>query len=225
MAAHHMRRLGHPTAQETPIGADGGIDVLASDAIAQVKHRQGYTGRPDLQRLVGARGRNHNLELWFFSMSGYSRQAVQYASEMDIQLFTYDQLGTLSAHTPQTQANFDRASKRRKRWGTTGTPGETPPRKAPRAAPIAPKSERTPGKVAGILAAFFWLACASNALLLLSGTLRDPDWFVGVANLILAISLTALSERQRQNGHRGSRSSSGPSQSIIIVQDPPKIGR
>lgn len=98
MAAYRMRELGHPDAQATAPGADSGIDVVARRAIAQVKYRAGITGRPDLQRLVGAREDNHAVELWFFSMSGYSAQAIEYGDRLNIRLLTFDELGTLRSH-------------------------------------------------------------------------------------------------------------------------------
>ncbi len=46
-------------------------------------------GRPDLQRLVGARA-NGRQQLTFFAASGYSEQAVAYANEMSVALLVYD---------------------------------------------------------------------------------------------------------------------------------------
>ncbi|WP_249645573.1 restriction endonuclease [Nocardia sputi] len=90
-AAQHMRALGFPDAKVTPRGADGGIDVTSSRAIAQVKWHISPTGRPDVQKLYGARGRRHHLEMLFFSASGYTAQAVECANELKVALFTIDQ--------------------------------------------------------------------------------------------------------------------------------------
>ncbi|AEE46662.1 restriction endonuclease [Cellulomonas fimi ATCC 484] len=105
MAAHHMRQLGHPDARTNPgRGADGGLDVTASRALAQVKFRGGRAGRPDLQRLYGARADRTDLELWFFTGPGYSDEAVEYADRHAMVLFTFDLAGAL---TPANQAASD----------------------------------------------------------------------------------------------------------------------
>jgi hypothetical protein len=94
-AVAKMRTLGYLDAQVCAPGADGGIDVSSERALAQVKHRGAQTGRPDIQRLYGARGDQTHLDLLFFSASGYSRHAVEYADEAGIMLFTYDLSGEL----------------------------------------------------------------------------------------------------------------------------------
>ncbi|MBF6359844.1 restriction endonuclease [Nocardia farcinica] len=78
-AAVQMRSLGFSDARVTASGADGGIDVRASGADAQVKWRAGQVGRPELQRLFGARGKRFELQLFFFAASPYSTHAVSYA--------------------------------------------------------------------------------------------------------------------------------------------------
>jgi hypothetical protein len=88
-AGDWMRHWGYRNVRLTPSGADQGIDVRATGAIAQVKFEARQVGRPQLQHLVGARGRDYNIELLFFTGAGYSAHAVKYASEMGIALFTY----------------------------------------------------------------------------------------------------------------------------------------
>src|SRR5690606_34906785 len=78
-AAAHMRALGYEDARATKRGADGGIDVMASGAVAQVKMHMKPVGAPDLQRLYGARGVHHHRKMLFYSLSGYSDKAVAYA--------------------------------------------------------------------------------------------------------------------------------------------------
>lgn len=95
LAARYMRWLGLPDAYVSPRGADGGIDVHSSRAIAQVKFRSNVTGRPDLQRLFGARGHANHLDLFFFTYVGYTRQALQYANQVGMLLFEYDVTGTV----------------------------------------------------------------------------------------------------------------------------------
>jgi len=71
-AEWHMRGLGFPDAKVTGSGADEGLDVTAQNAAAQVKHRAGATGAPDVQRLVGAAAAGHSYRL-FYSLSGLIR--------------------------------------------------------------------------------------------------------------------------------------------------------
>ena len=71
-AAAQLRALGYRDATATRGGPDGGIDVWSSRALAQVKCRAEKAGQPDLQRLYGARGNDHEKELWFFISSGYT---------------------------------------------------------------------------------------------------------------------------------------------------------
>jgi hypothetical protein len=96
LAVGWMRDHGYPDARHTKGGADGGIDVQSSEGIAQVKFEAHQTGRPALQRLVGA-SRRGGQDLLFFTATGYSRAAVDYADDMDIALFTYDVTGVVTA--------------------------------------------------------------------------------------------------------------------------------
>ncbi|NKR65278.1 hypothetical protein GS491_26650 [Rhodococcus hoagii] len=96
-AATQMRAMGFTDATVTAAGADGGIDVHASNAVAQVKLHGKPTGRPDLQRLYGARGGNHAKAMLFFTMAGYTTAAVEYADQVEMALFTYSLDGTIRA--------------------------------------------------------------------------------------------------------------------------------
>lgn len=91
-----MRELGYADAQVTVGGADGGIDVHSSAALAQVKWRGGMVGRPELQALFGARGTDFSKQLLFFAASDYSQHAVGYADHSQIALFVYDPIGILA---------------------------------------------------------------------------------------------------------------------------------
>ncbi|MCW2087217.1 UNVERIFIED_ORG: hypothetical protein M2328_000497 [Rhodococcus erythropolis] len=88
-----MRRLGYSDADVTGTGPDAGIDVVSSTALAQVKWQGAVVGRPELQRLVGARGRDTEKSLLFFTASGFSQAAVDYAEDLEIALFLYDPTG------------------------------------------------------------------------------------------------------------------------------------
>ncbi|PCK24150.1 hypothetical protein CHR55_27300 [Rhodococcus qingshengii] len=94
-AASQMQQLGFVNVKVAPDGTDGGIDVECGNAIAQVKWRTETTGRPDVQRLYGARGISHDKAMLFFSASGYSKGAEVYADEVGMCLFIYNQTGAI----------------------------------------------------------------------------------------------------------------------------------
>lgn len=94
-AANQMRTLGYDDATAVPGGADGGIDVRSSRAVAQVKWRGAQVTRPELQNLYGARGLDHHKELWFFAASGYTKTAIDYANLVEMALHTYEPSGFL----------------------------------------------------------------------------------------------------------------------------------
>ncbi|GAA1053909.1 restriction endonuclease [Dietzia natronolimnaea] len=107
-AALRMREFGYSDAVAGGGGADGGIDVRSSRALAQVKWKGGVTGRPDCQKLVGARGTGTE-QLFFFSASGYSAQAIEYADQVGMALYTYDPVGAAEAVNPAARRVLERA--------------------------------------------------------------------------------------------------------------------
>lgn len=105
-AAQHMRSLGFEDASTTSPGADGGIDVRASRAVAQVKHfSDAAVGSPAVQQLAGARNR-HEVAL-FYALSGYSRSAVAVAEELDVALFVYSAVGEVSPVSARARTLVD----------------------------------------------------------------------------------------------------------------------
>lgn len=100
-AAAWMRYFGFKNARVTAGGADGGIDVIADDAVAQVKREAIAVGSPAIQRLYGAASAHgtykHKL---FFSASGYSRSAEDFARRLGIALFNYDREGRVDPANP-----------------------------------------------------------------------------------------------------------------------------
>lgn len=94
-AAAVMRSWGYLDAVSPEHGADGGIDVRSSKALAQVKFRGVKAGRPEIQNLVGAASGDRTRALLFFDFKGYSPQAVQYANQMGIGLYVYDASGAV----------------------------------------------------------------------------------------------------------------------------------
>lgn len=91
VAATFMRdHLLQSDAIATPGSGDSGIDVVCRQAVAQVKWHTNSVGRPDVQRLVGAGADHPGVALAFFSRSGYSQGAIEYADRHNVSLFSYD---------------------------------------------------------------------------------------------------------------------------------------
>ena len=95
-AATWMRRWGHADATVTDGGADGGVDVRSERALAQVKCLAAAVGRPDLQRLGGVGAGEPGKQLFFFSGSGYTATASEYADATGMALFTYGLDGSVA---------------------------------------------------------------------------------------------------------------------------------
>ena len=91
-AADWMRFFGFADANPTPPGADGGVDVRSTAAVAQVKAHMTPVGRPDLQRLHGVAVSEGRKGL-FFSLMYYSPQALAWADEVGMALFRFDYSG------------------------------------------------------------------------------------------------------------------------------------
>lgn len=87
LAAEHMRTIGFPDARRTPAGTDGGIDVVAATAVAQVKYQAAPVGAPVVQQLRGAaHGMDHAL---FYSSGGFTQAARKAAAASDVALFSF----------------------------------------------------------------------------------------------------------------------------------------
>lgn len=89
-AAAWMRSMGFADARVTDGGADGGIDVISSQAVAQVKRESVAVGSPTIQRFHGAAAMNTDTDhKMFFSGAGYSKSAEAAADKLGIALFIY----------------------------------------------------------------------------------------------------------------------------------------
>ncbi|MBB5111379.1 hypothetical protein FHU28_001218 [Micromonospora echinospora] len=110
-AAAWMRYWGYRDARASPGGSDGGIDVSASGAVAQVKYQAFAVGRPALQLLFGARGHATHKQLIFFTGSDYASTAVAYADEHNIALFVYSLDGSMTAVNASAQSISTRHSR------------------------------------------------------------------------------------------------------------------
>ncbi|WP_283567396.1 restriction endonuclease [Rhodococcus erythropolis] len=140
-AAEVMRAFGYLDAKVTDTGPDGGLDIVSSSALAQVKWKGAVAGRPELQRLVGARGRQNEKNLFFFSASGYSQAAVDYANDLDIALFLYDPAGVPTAQNRRAHAIIQS-------FALTGGVDNSDEMPAP---PILPTAEETAAEIVKIV--------------------------------------------------------------------------
>lgn len=98
LAQEWMFYFGFRDAKLSGSGSDGGYDVIASRAIAQVKFEQSSTGRPKLQELAGE-AHDQGKEALFFTLSGYTKKAIEWAeqSRIGIALFQYDASGNIQS--------------------------------------------------------------------------------------------------------------------------------
>ncbi|MEU9473612.1 restriction endonuclease [Streptomyces avermitilis] len=143
-AAAWMRHWGYEDARAHPGGTDGGIDVRSARALGQVKYQGSAVGRPELQRLFGARGRAMDKQLLFFTGSSYAATAIEYAAENGIALFVYGLDGSMTAvNAPARRISTAPPSARTPTSVRTPMPG---PAAASRpVAPPAPPKESRPG--------------------------------------------------------------------------------
>jgi hypothetical protein len=97
LARDFMVFLGFRDASLTGLGADGGIDVMSSKAVGQVKMHNKGVPRYDIQRLVGEASVTRKIPI-FFAMS-YSRDAISWSEEHGIALFKFERSGDVCAMT------------------------------------------------------------------------------------------------------------------------------
>ncbi|MDT6982683.1 restriction endonuclease [Streptomyces lusitanus] len=90
-AVDHMRGLGFADARVTGAGADGGIDVFARDAVAQVKHYSQPIGVGPVRELRGVADPHQHL--LFYASGGYTAAARQFADERKVALYSLAESG------------------------------------------------------------------------------------------------------------------------------------
>ena len=88
--------LRYADARLTTEGADGGLDVKALEAGAQVKFYASPVGIADVQRLKGT-VRSSQRAIFYASRPGYTKAATQYASSAGVALFRYAESGLVVA--------------------------------------------------------------------------------------------------------------------------------
>lgn len=90
MAGDHMIHLGFKGVVVTQGVGDGGLDVVADSAAAQVKYQAAPTGSPDVQRFFGA---SQGFSQRLFYAGAYTPRAVEEAERLGIVLFAFTPAG------------------------------------------------------------------------------------------------------------------------------------
>ncbi|MFI6935718.1 restriction endonuclease [Streptomyces sp. NPDC050287] len=116
-AVDHMRSLGFTDARVTGAGADGGVDVIARDAIAQVKHYSQPIGVGPVRELRGVADSHHHL--LFYASGGYTARALQFADDRKVALFSIQEPGHI---TPLNAAAADLSARRQAVSGRAQAP-------------------------------------------------------------------------------------------------------
>lgn len=117
VAAEWMVWMGMTDARCTPTGPDGGLDVVSSHGVAQVKLHGRPIGRPELQKLHGA---SLGLRTLFFAAEGYTHEALAWAGAVDMALFRFDRQGV---PTPVNRLARVLMAERNGGWPSSGARG------------------------------------------------------------------------------------------------------
>lgn len=92
-----MRHLGVVDADPTRFTQDGGLDVVGTGWVAQVKNYAGSVSVKDVRELVGAATLDGRRPV-FFTSGHYTPDALTFADRTQVPLLVYDaQAGTLKA--------------------------------------------------------------------------------------------------------------------------------
>lgn len=91
-AADWLKAIGLANVRVTPPGADGGVDVVSDQAVAQVKAEMVPIGRPVVQQVAGIASvdQKHGA---VFSLAGFTQEAATWADVAGVSLFRFDLQG------------------------------------------------------------------------------------------------------------------------------------
>lgn len=98
-----MEALGFTEVRVALPGSDGGVDIWAREAVAQVKMEGVSTGRPVVQALYGIASLEGRAGL-LFSLAGYTSAAVAWAEKAGIALFEFELDGSIEARSTSAAA-------------------------------------------------------------------------------------------------------------------------
>jgi len=88
LAAQWMRYLGATSCKVSRATRDGGVDISSDTHVAEVKHHQSPVGVGFIRQIYGA-ATAASKRATFFSLSGYTRDAEEFANANHILLFRY----------------------------------------------------------------------------------------------------------------------------------------
>ena len=92
VCAEWMRKSGYPNAKRTPKGPDGGIDVIAKDAVAQAKmYSNKKVTAEEVRALIGSKVQMKKKNALLFTYGpGYTQEAVRIARQTQVLLYQLD---------------------------------------------------------------------------------------------------------------------------------------
>lgn len=83
-----MKKNGHRDARLTKSGADGGVDVVAAGAVAQVKHHAKPVRLPEVQRIYGIAAAERKKAL-IFGSAGFTPAARERAKRHGVECYRF----------------------------------------------------------------------------------------------------------------------------------------
>lgn len=99
LCARWLAYLGEETVEVTRAKSDGGIDIVSSRCVAQVKNYKGSVGVVPIRELVGVASVDGRFPV-FFTSGNYTKAAVDFSEAANVYLFRYDaEAGTLDARS------------------------------------------------------------------------------------------------------------------------------
>ncbi|MEU0563749.1 hypothetical protein [Dactylosporangium sp. NPDC006015] len=119
-AVDWLRWLGHPDAGRTTGGAGDGVDVRGAGMAARVQCDGAPVGDQALRELLGA-AQHAPGERYCFSDAGFTRDAVSFADDIGMALFTFSTVDGLITPANEAATVVFRASPGRPRPQSTAT--------------------------------------------------------------------------------------------------------
>lgn len=111
-----MQNHGYPDARATRRGADHGLDISSTGAVAQVRWRNAPATEASVRDLSGARRNFLERELFFFSATGFTSSAVDWADDTLVALFKYNFVGGVLAQNNAARRILSRFEPRIRAW-------------------------------------------------------------------------------------------------------------
>ncbi len=104
LAAQIMTNLGAKNVRVTQATRDGGLDVEADGFVAEVKHYADAVPAAPVHRIFGV-AQSRGARALFFTLTGYRPEAVAFAENAGVALFTYDPTtGAVAGHSSTARA-------------------------------------------------------------------------------------------------------------------------